>query len=308
MFESAEIGHKLKKSEYKREEPKLRQALLKAQYDLLDNGKFPVVILVNGVDGAGKGETVNLFNEWMDPRHIHTHAFGAMTDTEREHPEMWRFWRVLPPKGRIGILFGSWYTDPILKRVMGHEKRVQFEHRLERIRHFERMLTAEGAVVLKLWFHLSKPAQKKRFKELLSSKKTAWRVGAGDWERFKHYDEFVDICEDALRESSTGEAPWHVIEGSDPEYRSLTAGRLLLEALNTRLKGTPPKLTPAVPPPEQPIDKRNVLTALDYKQVLAPKVYDKRLEKAQARLNQLTRDKRMREHSLVMVLPQTEAA
>ena len=82
-----------------------------------------MVILVNGVDGAGKGETVNLFNEWMDPRHIHTHAFGAMTDEEREHPEMWRFWRALPPKGRIGILFGSWYTDPILKRVMGHEKR-----------------------------------------------------------------------------------------------------------------------------------------------------------------------------------------
>ncbi len=115
MFESAEIGHKLKKSEYKREEPRLRQALLKAQYDLLDNGKFPVVILVNGVDGAGKGETVNLFNEWMDPRHIRTHAFGAMTDAERERPEMWRFWRALPPKGHIGILFGSWYTDPILE-------------------------------------------------------------------------------------------------------------------------------------------------------------------------------------------------
>ena len=117
---------------------------------------------MNGVDGAGKGETVNLFNEWMDPRHIHTHAFGAMTDAEREHPEMWRFWRALPPKGRIGILFGSWYTDPILKRVMGHEKRAEFEHRLERIRHFERMLVAEGALLLKLWFHLSKPAQKKR--------------------------------------------------------------------------------------------------------------------------------------------------
>jgi polyphosphate:AMP phosphotransferase len=308
MFESAEIGHKLKKSEYKREEPKLRQALLKVQYDLLENGKFPVVILVNGVDGAGKGETVNLFNEWMDPRHIRTHAFGAMTEWERERPEMWRFWKALPPKGHIGILFGSWYTDPILKRVMGHEKRVQFEHRLERIRHFERMLAAEGAVVLKLWFHLSKAAQKKRFKELLSSKKTAWRVGPGDWERFKHYDEFVDVCEDALRESSTGEAPWHVIEGSDAQYRSLTAGRLLLDALTSRLKGATQKLSPPAPPPETPIDKRNVLNALDYKQALAPKAYDKRLEKAQARLNQLTRDKRMREHSLVMVFEGMDAA
>ncbi len=308
MFESAEIGHKLKKSEYKREEPVLRQALLKVQYDLLENGKFPVVILVNGVDGAGKGETVNLFNEWMDPRHIRTHAFGAMTDVERERPEMWRFWKALPPKGHIGILFGSWYTDPILKRVMGHEKRAQFETRLDHIRHFERMLAAEGAVVLKLWFHLSKPAQKKRFKELLASKKTAWRVGTGDWERFKHYDEFVDVCEDALRETSTGEAPWHVIEGSDPEYRSLTAGRLLLDAVSARLKGATQKLSPPAPPPEAPIDKRNVLTALDYTQSLSPKAYDKRLEKAQARLNQLTRDKRMRGHSLVMVFEGMDAA
>ncbi len=308
MFESAEIGHKLGKAEYKREAPKLRQALLEAQYELLENGKFPVVILVNGVDGAGKGETVNLLNEWMDPRHIHTHAFGEMTDAERQRPEMWRFWQALPPKGRIGILFGSWYTDPILRRVMGHDKRAVFERRLERIRHFERMLAAEGALVLKLWFHLSKAAQKKRFKELLASKKTAWRVGPGDWERFKHYDEFVDICEDALRETGTGEAPWQVIEGSDPEYRSLTAGRMLLDALRARLKGAAPRLSPAAPPPEPPIDKRNILNSLDYTRRLAPKAYDKRLEKAQARLNQLTRHKRMRERSLVMVFEGMDAA
>ncbi len=308
MFESAEIGHRLGKAEYRKQEPKLRQALLGAQYALLENGKFPVIVLVNGVDGAGKGETVNLFNEWMDPRHIHTHAFGPQSEEERERPEMWRFWRALPPKGRIGILFGSWYTDPILKRVMGHEKRAEFEHRLERLRHFERMLVAEGALILKLWFHLSKPAQKDRFKELMKSKKTAWRVGPGDWERFKHYDEFVDVCEDALRETSTGEAPWQVIEGSDPQYRSITAGRMLLEAIEARLKGPPPSLSPPAPPPEPPIDRRNVLNTLDYKSALAPKAYDKRLDKAQARLNQLTRHKKMRERSLVMVFEGMDAA
>src|SRR5204863_3343071 len=119
MFESAEIGHKLGKAEFKREEPKLRQRLLDLQGKLLEKREFPLIILVNGVDGAGKGETVNLLNEWMDPRHIHTSAFGALTDVERERPEMWRFWQALAPKGRIGILFGSWYTDPILQRVLG---------------------------------------------------------------------------------------------------------------------------------------------------------------------------------------------
>ena len=150
MFESAEIGHKLGKAEFKREEPRLRQRLLDLQYRLLKAGGFPVIVLVNGVDGAGKGETVNLLNEWMDPRHIDTHAFGAPAASDRGRPQMWRFWQALPPKGRIGILFGSWYSDAILSRALGREKRARFERRLERIRHFEQMLVSEGALLVKL--------------------------------------------------------------------------------------------------------------------------------------------------------------
>jgi AMP-polyphosphate phosphotransferase len=308
LFESAEIGHKLAKAVYEREEPKLRQRLLALQYQLLEKGDFPVVILVNGVDGAGKGETVNLFNEWMDPRHIRTRAFGPPTDAERERPEMWRFWRELPPKGHIGILFGSWYTDPILQRVMGHEKRAQFELRLEQIRHFERMLVSEGALLLKLWFHLSKKAQKKRLKALSSRKETAWRVGPGDWERFEHYDEFIDVCEDALRETSTGEAPWEVIEGSDHEYRSLTAGRLLQDTLAARLKGKRPALSPPAPPPTAPLDGRTLLTSFDYKRKLDREAYGRRLVRLQADVNRLTRSKKMRERSVVMVFEGMDAA
>jgi len=308
LFESAEIGHKLRKREFRREEPKLRERLLQLQYELLDKGGFPVILLVNGVDGAGKGETVNLLNEWMDPRHIRTRAFGALSDAERERPEMWRFWRELPPKGHIGILFGSWYTDPILERVMGHAKRAQFAHRLERIRHFERMLVSEGAVLLKFWFHLSKKAQRKRLKELSSDKRTAWRVSPEEWKRWEHYDEFVDVCEDALRETSTGEAPWEVIEGSDHEYRSLTAGRLLQDALAARLKGKRPVLAPPAPPPEPPIDGRTLLASFDYKRKLDPKDYPKKLLALQAEINALTRSRKMRSRSLVMVFEGMDAA
>jgi polyphosphate:AMP phosphotransferase len=308
VFESAEIGHKLKKSEFKREEPKLRQRLLDLQYDLLGKGDFPVFILVNGVDGAGKGETVNLLNEWMDPRHIQTRAFGGMTDVERTRPEMWRFWQALAPKGHIGILFGSWYTDPILQRVMGHEKRAQFEHRLEGIRHFERMLVSEGALLLKFWFHLSKKAQKTRLKELSAHKETAWRVGFEEWDHFKRYDDFVDVCEDALRETSTGEAPWDIIEGSDHEYRSLTAGRLLADALAGRLKGKRPVLTPPAPLPAPPVDGRTLLSSFDYKRTLARDRYARKLVKLQGHLNFLTRSKKMRARSVVMVFEGMDAA
>ncbi len=119
MFESAELGHKVDKATYDAEVPKLREALLNAQFDLAEKAKFPVIILIGGVDGAGRGETVNLLNEWMDPRHIQTHGMGEPSDEELERPMMWRFWRALPPKGKIGVFFGSWYTWPILNRVDG---------------------------------------------------------------------------------------------------------------------------------------------------------------------------------------------
>ena len=111
MFESAEVGHKLSKDEYKKIVPKLRADLLDAQFALSKLAKFPVIILISGVRGAGKGETVNLLNEWMDPRHIHTHAFADLNDEERARPLMWRYWRVLPPKGAIGVFFGAWFAD-----------------------------------------------------------------------------------------------------------------------------------------------------------------------------------------------------
>ncbi|HEY2628508.1 MAG TPA: polyphosphate:AMP phosphotransferase [Usitatibacter sp.] len=308
MFESAEIGHKLGKAEYKREVPKLRKHLLDLQYKVLDQAKFPVILLVNGVDGAGKGETVNLLNEWMDPRHIRTFAFGEMTDIERERPEMWRFWQVLPPKGHIGILFGSWYTDPILKRVMGHEKRGAFARRMEGIRHFERMLVSEGALLLKFWFHLSHKAAKKRLKELSADPATAWRVGPEERKHIHHYGEFISVCEDALRETSTGEAPWEIIDGTDNEYRALKAGRMLEAAMATRLKRGPATISPPAPPPTPSLDRRTLLTSFDYTRKISREKYQRQLPKLQGRLNQLLRSKKMRERSLVLAFEGMDAA
>ena len=309
MFESAEVGHRISKEEYRERESTLREALLKAQYELLGNGKFPVVIVIGGVDGAGKGETVNLLNEWMDPRFIVTRAFGEMSDEEAERPPMWRFWRALPPKGRIGILFGSWYTTPIVNRVVGAAKAPDLMQSIEEIRHFERMLAAEGVLILKFWFHLSRDAQKQRLKALEKDPKTRWRVTDTDWERFKIYDRFRKVSEHVVRETSTGEAPWYIVEGTDPGYRYLTAGTVLLEALNKRLTDKSGSLSSFKPAPLEPVlDQHNVLNALDYRQVLTRKVYEKRLEKYQGRLNLLTRDPRFRGKSLIAVFEGQDAA
>ena len=119
MFESAELGHAIDKETFKKEVPKLRAALLDIQYDMLEKKEFPVVILISGVDGSGKGETINLLYSWMDPRHISTLAFSEPSDEETSRPFMWRYWRALPPKGKVGIFAGSWYSQPIADRIAG---------------------------------------------------------------------------------------------------------------------------------------------------------------------------------------------
>lgn len=150
MFESANLPHKVDKAVYRREEPKLREALLNAQYDLKEDGRFPVLILIAGVEGAGKGESVNLLNERMDPRHIQVRGFAEPSDEEIERPRMWRYWRALPPKGRIGIFFGARHTQPILDRVPGRISGVAFDRHIAEMLRFERMLCDEGVLLLKV--------------------------------------------------------------------------------------------------------------------------------------------------------------
>jgi polyphosphate:AMP phosphotransferase len=301
MFESAELGHKIDKETYEKEVPELREALLNAQFDLAENRSFPVIILAGGVDGAGRGETVNLLNEWMDPRNIQVHAMGEPNAVEKERPPMWRFWQDLPPKGKIGIFFGSWYTYPIINRVVGKGKKEELDQRIDEINRFEKMLADEGAVIIKFWFHLSKKAQEKRLKALEKDPKMRWRVNDTDWERFKIYDRFRKWSEYTLRETSTGVAPWIIVEGVDARYRSLTVGKILLETLRKRLEYKKPPATVVTAPLPPRVDKLNMLRSLDMSLTLTKAAYKKELLKYQGRLNILMRSPEFKKRMSLVV-------
>ena len=311
MFESAELGHTIDKATYDKQEPRLRADLLDAQYDMGALKKYAVIILVNGVNGAGKGETVNLLNAWMDPRHIQTHAFPPPSDEERERPFMWRFWRALPPKGKIGILFGNWYTDPIVNRVRKITKAADLDQSIEGINRFEKMLADEGTLILKVWMHLSKEAQKQRLKALEKNKETRWRVTKTDWEHFALYDKFRTVSERVLRHTSTGHAPWIVVEGADEHYRSLTVANILLDALRKRQKIEQTrgwKVRSAAAPLPQALDARDLINSLDMSLALSKKHFEKELEKYQGRLNLLTRHPKFKARSLIVVFEGSDAA
>jgi polyphosphate:AMP phosphotransferase len=290
MFESAELGHTIDKKTYAREEPTLRTELLAAQDELVQRKEFPVVLVIGGVDGAGKGETVNLLNVWMDPRHIDTHAFGPPGEDEATRPTMWRYWRALPPKGRIGIFFGSWYTEPIVRHVDKKSGQAELAGDIERIVHFERLLADEGALVLKFWFHLSKKDQDKRLKKLEKDPLTRWRVTKDDWKNFDRYDDFREVSERVLRQTSTPEAPWVVVEGMNARYRNLSVGKQLLSSLRERLSHPRPAAATAVPPILPSVDNRHILETLDLTKRLDEDAYEKKKEKLQGRVNRASRD------------------
>ena len=308
MFESAEIGHRIGKTEYREAVPGLRAALLDAQAQLLERGAGPVVVLVSGQDGAGKGETINMLYEWMDPRFLSTLAFSTPTDEERDRPAMWRYWRSLPPKGRIGVFAGSWYSDPIRERIERSISLKELDARADQINRFEEMLVNEGALVLKFWFHLTKESQRKRLKELESDPRTAWRVTRWNWERLKTYDQLQDTAGHFLRMTNTPWAPWVVVDGTDDRYRSLTVGQILLTAMRKKLAETARAETPVAPLVRVDTDGRTVLSELDLSHRIPDRKYEDELARLQGRLSELVRDPRFRDRALVCAFEGADAA
>jgi polyphosphate:AMP phosphotransferase len=313
MFESVELGHQLTKEQYNAELPELRSQLLQAHLELRDRN-FPVIMIVSGADGAGKGAVVHRLNEWLDPHGVETHAFWDASDEERERPPYWRFWRAMPGRGRIGIFFRSWYSDPLVNRVYGETKTGQFDAELDRIAAFEQMLVDDGAVLVKLWLHLSKPEQKTALKKL----DREGRLTPVDWKHFRMYDRFIQASERAIRRTDSGSAPWHLVEATDRRYREFTVGNILLKALRQRLDAAPAKAAPPavakVASSSEPSRKsarrpqESVLDQVDLTQKLSENAYAEELESCQTRLTRLAWAAHREQRSMVMVFEGWDAA
>lgn len=307
MFENAELGNTISEKEYDATLPKLRERLLQAHLQLRGRD-FPVVVIVSGGDAAGKGELVHRLNEWLDPRGVETHAFWALTEEESEHPPYWRFWRAMPGRGRMAILFGSWYSDPILRRTYGRMKSGRFDVELDRIAAFERMLVEDGALIVKLWLHLPKTVQKKRLEKLAAK----GRLAPDEWDHFKHYDAFRAVSERAIRHTDSAEIPWNIVEATDRNYRELTTAQILVDALERRLaRGTSAAKT-TKPAPAAGAARRSpresILDHVDLTSRLRKSEYKEKLEELQdqlARLAWLAHEKR---RSMVLVFEGWDAA
>ncbi len=311
MFEAAELGRKLAKPEYETRLASLRAGLLEAQREIRAAG-VPVIVVIAGADGAGKAETVNRLHEWLDPRGLESNVFGPLSDEERDRPPYWRFWRTLPARGRVGIFFGSWYTDPIIRRAYKKSGPADFEAELARIAFFEQMLVQDGALIVKFWLHLAKKDQKKRLTDLSKSPRTRWRVNPIDWKHLKMYNRFVRASEAALRRTDSAVAPWTIVEALDDRFREITAGEGLLQALKRRLAApATPKAADTqrseLPKAEHEVTL-TVLDRLDLGRTLTDAEYDKKLPKLQAKVARLVRAAWEKKRSSVIVFEGWDAA
>lgn len=309
MFESASLSRTLSGPEFKALEVDLRTRLLTAQLDVAEKREHAILLIIAGIDGAGKALIAQRLLEWLDPRHIKTDAFYLPTEEERRYPRMQRYWRALPSKGRMSIVFGSWYHQPLYERILGKSDEGHFQEEMHKIASFESLLASEGYILCKLWAHLPRKERKKRAKlrrgeEQLDVRMNEW----GDLAKLD-YDLARGSVEEMARITSTAQAPWAVVPGADANYRDALAGQILLECIEHGTQA-PSQPVPAPVPrlKVSGIPGPTILDRLDLSSKEDSTGYKKRLKSLQLRLHRLTQDRDFKNRGIVAVFEGADAA
>jgi polyphosphate:AMP phosphotransferase len=285
MFENdILLSGRISKKELKRQVPQLRVDLVNAQFDL-DKADFSVIVVIAGDDRLGANRLYDRLCEWMDARFIETNIFVDGTDEEDQRPRFWRYWRVLPPAGRMGIFGGAWSLSALADRLNKSLNKKTFDERLEKINNFESDLADDGTLVLKFWVHLPPAELKKRLKNNSKDPDRSWWAEESDWEVFDKFRSAPKMVNYMLEKTNSAKAPWYVIDSSDDNFRDLTVAGILRDALQTRL-AHPPK---PIESERREQKFKDALGAVDLSQTLTKKQYEKQLAKHQRRLHELMR-------------------
>ena len=235
MLEKLDLTKKLEKDEYKEKMFKLTPEIGKLQRECKELG-IPIMIAFEGYDAAGKGVQISELIKALDPRGFEVHAVKTETKEERMHPFLWRFWTKMPEKGRIAIYDSSWYRKVLIDRFDKKTKKSELAEAYDSICAFEEQLTSDGMVLIKIFLTIDKKEQKKRFKKLLSSRETAWRVGTDDRKRNKEFEKYQAINEEMLLKTDTEYAPWNIVEAVDKRFATAKIYSVVAKILTEKVK------------------------------------------------------------------------
>ncbi|MCR5590887.1 MAG: polyphosphate:AMP phosphotransferase [Lachnospiraceae bacterium] len=288
MIESLDLSKTISKEEYKEKKEKLAASLCEKQR-LLWEAKVSTIIVIEGFDGAGKGEVINELILPMTPKAFCVRSKITETENEIFHPYMWKFWERVPEKGNIDIFEQAWYKRVWQDRFSGITKKKELPIAFDEINSFEKMMVDDGVIVLKFMLVISKKEQKKRLKKLYKNIETRWRVTKEDLLHNKQYDEYARICDEMLTATDTKDAPWTLVEAEDDRYAALKVMSEVEKAFSERLESlknptSPVKNGKFLPEGEYEL---HALNNVDLTKSLTKEEYKVRMKKVQNELKQL---------------------
>lgn len=191
--------------------------------------KIPTVIVFEGWGAAGKGSMVSRLIGNLDPRGFSVYSILPPNAEEQRYPWMRRYWQKLPAYGEIAIFDRSWYQETALYEEKA-PKQVREQH-WEEIEDFERQITDDGYVLLKIFLHITKKEQKQRLKALEEQKETRWRVTKDDWKHHEKYDHYLEIFERMVGRTDFGFAPWTLVAANDKRRATYQVFATVISAL-----------------------------------------------------------------------------
>ncbi|MFL5869537.1 MAG: polyphosphate kinase 2 family protein [Solirubrobacterales bacterium] len=191
----------------------------------------PVCVMFEGWDASGKGGAIKRLVAQMDPRHVHVMQFAAPTDREERHHFLWRFWPHLPGWGGMAVFDRSWYGRVLVERVEGFAEREQWLRAYEEINSFEKSLSDEGMILVKLWMHISSDEQLKRFEKREKNPLKQWKLTDEDWRNRDKRDAYVEAVEDMIARTDQPHAPWSLIAGDSKRYARVRVIETVIERI-----------------------------------------------------------------------------
>ncbi|MCX5770823.1 MAG: polyphosphate:AMP phosphotransferase [Candidatus Hydrogenedentes bacterium] len=247
--------------------------------------QVPVLLVFEGWQSAGLGTVIGKILAALDPRGYKLYAFDEPADEAQLRPPMWRYWVTLPGRGGIAMYDGGWYGDAL------RAKKKDRADVYRRIGVFERQQADDGAAIVKVWLHITKKEQAKRFRELEKDKALSWRITEQDWRNHEQYEARYGVVDEMLEETSADYAPWTVIPAEDLRYATIAAANTVIAALERAVAkaggtpapqkvGHPPRKPGGVPDGQGPLDEVNLDVHVD------PSKYQGQLEKLQDKLLQ----------------------
>lgn len=232
-FSPSFTGKYKDKAEAEKETAENAEKIGELVYRLYAEKKQSVLVVLQGIDTAGKDGTARAILKDVNPQGIKVASFKRPTEEELAHDFLWRIHQQVPGKGEFCVFNRSHYEDVIVVRVHDLVPKEVWKRRFDQINAFERFLEGNGTIVLKFFLHISKEEQKARLKARLSDPTKRWKFSVGDLEERKRWDDYIDAFDDALTKCNTEFAPWHIVPADKKWYRNLVISREVRKALET---------------------------------------------------------------------------